>query len=178
MSKAYNVAQIPFHKIDLKRISFYPELTRYYTGRFNENLKEICNIYDQGAYEDDLPDHLKLFLINHAIVDQAFKILGIKKIKSLRFREKEIREALEKERKIEALNPQIVSMLQKEISIGGIYSFDFLKALIVEIYESFEIEENVTASYIKRYYSVNQTTMHIEQSTTKTNGAYKILAYN
>jgi hypothetical protein len=174
LDNAYNIAQIPFLEIDLK-LSFHKELTEYYTGKFDENLEKIYNFFDREGCVDDLSNELRFFLDVHPFITEAINICGIEILKSSRFREKEIRKALENERKKKALKSQIVSMLQKEISIGGIYARDYLKSLIVSIYKSFEIEENATASYIMRYYSVKETSMQSEQRTRKTNGAFKIL---
>lgn len=175
LSKAYNNAHIPFCEIDLKS-SFNRELTEFYTDRFDKNLEKIYNFYDREGCEEELSQKLRFFLDSHPFINEAINTWGFEKLRSFRFREKEIRKALEKERKEKALRPQIVNMLKNDILVGKAYSLVHLKRLLKDIYISLGIEEMATASHIKRYFEVKQTSIQSEQNTTKTKGAYKILA--
>lgn len=175
LGKEYNIAQIPFYKIDLN-LSFHRELTEFYTDRFDTNLEKIYNFYDREGSEEELSQKLRFFLDSHPFINEAINTWGFEKLRSFRFREKEIRKALEKGRKEKALSPQIVNMLKNDLSVGKSYTLAHLKRLIKEIYKSLGIEEMATASHIKRYFEVKQTSIQSEQNTTKTKGAYKILA--
>ena len=123
--KAYNSAQIPIDELDLKTC-FYPELTQHYIGGFTKNLKEFYNYKIEGNGEEVLPEHLRLFLKDYPIIEQTADIWGIGKLKSLGFKESRIRIALQKEIVFEESKRQVINMLEGKISVGGIYSREYL----------------------------------------------------
>ena len=173
MIKAYNNAQITTDELDLKTC-FYPELTQHYIGGFTKNLKEFYNYKIEENGEEVLPEHLRLFLKDYPIIEQTTDIWGIGKLKSLGFKESRIRIALQKEIVFDESKRQVINMLEGKISVGGIYSREYLISIFQEIYSSLGIEKIAKAIDIERYYEVKNTTT--SKCQKKPTGAMKILA--
>lgn len=146
--------------------------------RTNKNIIErihqlsnvsFAKVSDNGSntYNFGVSNELSSLKDRNEDLYEFYKILGIDKIRSLKYNLKKMRLAVNVQKASAfEVSTDIIQSLDEYFK-PGFYASKFIKDTLIKIYESFGIYKSITASLILKYYNGEETTQKVNGKSTR-----------
>lgn len=128
------------------------------TVSFKEAVKECREASEKSVEEEDLA--IRKWQVKYPIIREAIEGLGYKKIASLGYVQKDIKDKLLLLNKKGSVSTKIIKKLNLENGVW--YSNKDIKKRLQKAYELLEISESATAKKIENYYSCEASKKRID----------------
>lgn len=125
---------------------------------FKEAVKECREASEESIEAEDLA--IRKWQVKYPIIREAIEKLGYKRINSLKYVQKEIKDVLLREDKKLHVNLKVVKKLNLEK--GCWYAVEEIKDRLKKAYKSLNINETPTAKDIEKYYQVEERAKRVD----------------
>lgn len=149
-----------YHKYGINTQSYQDESTLSKINLETESFKDIVIKLENGA------EFLQSYKDKYPFLEQAINTLGFKRIKALKYVQKEIKkELLMKSNK--SLDYKIAKLLYTKLKIGDFYTPGDIKKHLAKIYSELDIPETPKSDHINKYFECKVFNKRLNNSMTR-----------